>query len=158
MKSILILIIPIFIINSCSVFNKNTEKTSTATSTATNTNEIVVPKKKEITDIKWIWRELNMNDGTKIVTKNDKSFITFSLDDKLGVSSDCNKGSAFYKIKGKNLDISPVLSTKMYCGKESTEKQFFESLKAASSYFTQNGKLVIQLKMDTGSMIFEKEK
>ncbi len=148
MKKLLILIIPIFFISSCSIFNNN----------SSNTKEgVVVPAKENLVGNKWLWKETILADKTKIIDKKHKSFISFSEDDKLGVGSDCNKGSAFYKLKKNIIEISPVMSTKMYCGGESTEKEYFKELKQAYELFMVNKELHISLKDGSGEMVFVKE-
>ena len=148
MRKLLVLIIPIFIISSCSIFNKS----------GSNTKEgVEIPSKENLVNAKWLWKETVLANKTKIIDNKHKSFISFTEDDKLGVGSDCNKGSAFYKLKKNIIEISPIMSTKMYCGDKSTEKEYFKELRMAHELFIENQELHISLKDSIGEMIFVKE-
>ena len=148
MRKLLVLIIPVFIISSCSIFNR---------SEITVKDGVVIPSKENLVNVKWLWKETLLADKTKVSDNKHKSFISFTKDDKLGVGSDCNKGSAFYKLKKNIIEISPVMSTKMYCGDKSSEKEYFKELKLAHEIFLKNQELHIALKDSIGEMIFVKE-
>ena len=147
MRKLIFLIIPFFIINSCGILKGNKSG---------NTEEgVTIPKKESLIGIKWMWKESVLTDKKVTPTKH-KSFISFEKDDKLVLSSDCNKGSAFYKLKSNILEISPVMSTKMSCGSESTEKEYFKELRLAHDLFLKDNELHIALKDSIGEMIFVK--
>jgi len=148
MRKLLFLIIPIFIINSCGILKSNKN--------GNNEEGITIPKKETLIGVKWMWKESNLT-NKKITPTKHKSFILFKKDDKLMLSSDCNKGSAFYKLKSNIIEISPVMSTKMFCGNESTEKEYFNELKQAHDLFIKDNELHIALKDSIGEMIFTKE-
>ena len=148
MRKLLVIIIPILFFSSCSIFNKSAN---------TNNEGAIIPSKENLVNVKWLWKETILADKTKIIDTKHKSFISFNEDDKLGVGSDCNKGSAFYKLKNNKIEISPVMSTKMYCGDKSTEKEYFKELKMANEIFFENQELHIYLKDSIGEMIFVKE-
>jgi heat shock protein HslJ len=148
MRKLLALIATVFIIGSCGVFNKSGNNIK---------DGLIIPTKEELVNAKWLWKETILADKTKIIDTKQKSFISFAEDDKLGVGSDCNKGSAFYKLKKDVIEISPVMSTKMFCGEKSTEKEYFKELKMAHKLFLLNQELHISLKDSIGEMIFVKE-
>lgn len=149
MKKIFLLIIPIIMLNSCGIFpSSNNQATE---------NGISIPKIENIINSKWVWKETILADKTKITPTEKKSFIRFKEEGKLELSGDCNKGSAFYKLKKDIIEISPIMSTKMFCGGKSTEKEYFNELKQANNLYLKDGNLFIECKDKTALMEFEKE-
>lgn len=103
----------------------------------------------------WIWISTSYNDGTKIVPKNPGKFtITFRPDKTFSVTTDCNQVGGNYRVNKTSLSFSNMFSTEMYCP-DSEESDFIKMLGEANNYlFTSRGEFVIDLKFDSGSMIF----
>lgn len=104
---------------------------------------------------KWLWVKTQMNDG-KITTpkKADVFGLTFSKAGKVSVSTDCNGMGGNYSTQGKNIFFSQMISTMMYCD-GSQEQEFSGALNEVSSYlFTSKGELILELKNDSGTMVF----
>lgn len=105
---------------------------------------------------KWTWVKTQMNDGTVTVPKKPAAFtLTFTKDSKLNVTTDCNSMGGSYVMKGNSLTFSQLMSTKMFC-EGSQEEVFAASLGEVASYlFTSKGELVLEIKMDSGTMTFK---
>ena len=105
---------------------------------------------------KWDWVKTQMNDGKVTLPKKFGAFsITFSNDGKVTVTTDCNSAGGLYEAKGNVLTLSPLVSTKMFCG-SSQEGEFLQKLGSVSSYlFTSKGELILETKMDSGIMVFK---
>lgn len=104
---------------------------------------------------KWIWVKTQMNDG-KITTpkKADAFTLTFNKNGGLNVTTDCNSIGGKYTVKGNTLTFSQMMSTMMYCD-GSQEQEFGGMLNEVGSYlFTNKGELILEIKMDSGTMIF----
>lgn len=104
---------------------------------------------------KWIWIKTQMNDGTVTKPKVDGSFtLTFNKDGSVGVGTDCNSMGGKYITKGNTLTFSQMMSTMMYC-EGSQEQEFSNKLNEVGSYlFTSKGELILEIKMDSGTMVF----
>jgi heat shock protein HslJ len=105
---------------------------------------------------KWEWISTLTNDGT--VTKPKKSgifTITFGNDGRVSISTDCNTMGGTYTTKDKTLTFGPLMSTRMYC-EGSQETQFAKNMEQVAEYFFSNkGELMLELKFDSGTMIFK---
>lgn len=104
---------------------------------------------------KWNWVKTQMNDGKVTTPKSEGKFtLTFNKDGQVTVTTDCNTMSGTYEVQENTLAFNQMISTMMYCG-GSQEQEFASKLNEVGSYlFTSNGELVLEIKMDSGAMIF----
>ena len=103
----------------------------------------------------WVWSKTQMNDGT-ITTPTKPGAFTLTFDSKgnVAIGTDCNRMGGAYTTKGKTLTFGPLMSTKMYC-EGSQEQVFAQALgNVASYFFTSKGELILEIKMDSGTMTF----
>jgi heat shock protein HslJ len=115
-----------------------------------NPNVMNLPMKK------WTWVKTVMNDG-KITTpqKTNAFTLTFTKDGNVSATTDCNGMGGTYTTQGKKLTFGPMMSTMMYCD-GSQEGEFASSLSEIGSYFfTGKGELILEIKMDSGTMVFK---
>jgi heat shock protein HslJ len=106
----------------------------------------------------WNWISTTYNDGKIIKPKNtDKFKLTFKNYESgktFSASTDCNGVGGEYVLNGNKITFDKMMSTLMYC-EGSQEAEFSKSLSEVVSYFfTNKGELVLELKYDSGSMIF----
>ncbi len=103
----------------------------------------------------WRWVSASYNDGRLVVPKESEVFIlTFKDDGSFSANTDCNAVGGSYVAKGKTLSFKELVVTTMYCD-GAQEQDFIALLEHASGYhFTSKGELIIDLKFDSGSMIF----
>ncbi|MCF7843365.1 META domain-containing protein [Candidatus Gracilibacteria bacterium] len=104
---------------------------------------------------KWVWVKTQMNDGKVITPKMDGKFtLTFNKDGSVNMGTDCNSMGGKYTLNGKTLTFGQMMSTMMYC-EGSQEQEFGSALNEVSSYqFTSKGELILEIKMDSGAIIF----
>ncbi len=103
----------------------------------------------------WVWSKTQMNDGA-ITTPTKPGAFTLTFDSKgnVTIGTDCNRMGGTYTTKGNALTFGPLMSTKMYC-EGSQEQIFAQSLgNIASYFFTSKGELILEIKMDSGTMTF----
>lgn len=105
---------------------------------------------------KWEWVKTEMSDGTVITPKKKGAFsITFGKNGVASISTDCNSANGSYVVQKNLLTFGQLASTKMYC-EGSQEDSFIKSINTIASYFfTSKGELILEIKMDSGSMIFK---
>jgi heat shock protein HslJ len=113
------------------------------------------PSKMSLGMKKWEWIKTQMNDGKIITPKKYGEFtLVFSKDGTLSVETDCNHMSGTYTVNKNMLSFNKLISTMMYC-EGSQEQEFAKTLNEVVSYlFTSKGELVLEIKMDSGTMIF----
>lgn len=113
------------------------------------------PKKMSLGMKTWVWERTEMNDGTVVVPAKPGVFtVTFLPDGRLGVGTDCNSVGGSYTAEGGSLFVTDMISTQMYC-EGSQEGIFTTYLQDATTFtFTSKGELILDLKYDSGSVIF----
>ncbi len=104
----------------------------------------------------WYWKETQYNSGDVVNAKEPAKFLTtFMSDGEFSATTDCNNGGGSYKTDGGQLTFGPIAATKKACMEENQEADFFNMLGEVQSYFiTEDGNLVLQLKFDSGVMLF----
>jgi len=113
------------------------------------------PARMTLTMQTWTWIKTLYNNDTTIVPQKTKAFtLIFKTDGTFSATTDCNGVGGVYTVKDNTIAFSKMMSTLMYCD-DSQESEFTKMLEATQSYlFTSKGELVLDLKYDTGSVIF----
>ena len=104
----------------------------------------------------WTWVNTTYNDG-KIVTSHavNKFVLTIKDNKTFSATTDCNGVGGEYVTNGKSISFTKMMSTMMYC-EGSQETEFTKMLADTESYFfTTKGDLVLNLKFDSGSIVFK---
>lgn len=103
----------------------------------------------------WFWEKTQYNNDSVIEPNSPKEFsLKFATNGKLLISTDCNSMGGEYSVTDKQIAITKMFGTRMFC-KASQEQAFAKMLHSVSSYFfTSKGRLVLELKFDSGTMIF----
>ena len=103
----------------------------------------------------WLWERTVYNDDTvHTPVKADAFTLTFTDDAQVQVTTDCNNMRGGYTVTDNRIEFSQMAATRMYC--EGSQEQLFAGmLENVSSYFIhEDGRLILELKYDSGSMIF----
>ncbi|MBI5134073.1 MAG: META domain-containing protein [Candidatus Taylorbacteria bacterium] len=103
----------------------------------------------------WVWMKALYNDGREIAPKVPGKFgISFAKDGRYSLATDCNSMGGSYVAEGRKIAFSQGMSTLMYC-EGSQESEFSALIRDVEGYsFTSKGELVLDLKFDSGSVIF----
>ncbi len=103
----------------------------------------------------WRWQNAFYNDGREIRPKKFGTFtLTFNKNGTFSATTDCNSVGGKYTPNDKDLLFTDIFSTEMYC-EGSQEIEFIQLLNNANSYhFTSRGELILNLKFDSGYVIF----
>jgi heat shock protein HslJ len=103
----------------------------------------------------WVWERTIYNDDTVHTPNEAEAFtLTFTEDGQVQVTTDCNNMRGGYTVTDNRIEFSQMAATRMYC--EGSQEQLFAGmLENVSSYFIDDdGRLILELKYDSGSMIF----
>ena len=103
----------------------------------------------------WRWIYAQYNDGREVRPKEGKPFtLTFRDDGTFGATTDCNSVGGNYSARDGSISFTDIMMTEMYC-EGSQDADFAELLENSQSYhFTSRGELVLDLKYDSGSVVF----
>lgn len=103
----------------------------------------------------WQWVSVVYNNDQKIYAKNDRFKLELKKDGTFSVSTDCNGIGGEYKIDGKKITFSNMMSTLMYC--EGSQEQEFSKILAKTNSFSFDGKgqLIFELQFDSGYAVFK---
>lgn len=104
---------------------------------------------------KWVWVSALYDDERTVMPKEVGVFtLTFTNDGNFSASTDCNSMTGKYAAETGTLVFGPIASTKMFC-EGSQEIVFGELLRDTAGYhFTSKGELILDLKFDSGSVVF----
>ena len=103
----------------------------------------------------WDWISTQYNNDTEVKPKIVGRFtIAFKNDKTFSVTTDCNSMGGKYTVDKNKISFTEIFTTEMYC-EGSLDSDFSKMLGEVQSYlFTSKGELILELKLDTGSMIF----
>jgi heat shock protein HslJ len=96
-----------------------------------------------------------MNDGSRTTAREpDRYLLTFLNGGKVAIRADCNRVLGTYTREENRIRITPGPSTLAACPPDSLGAEFVAQLTSVSSYFLRAGSLVLEIKLDSGSMTF----
>jgi heat shock protein HslJ len=103
----------------------------------------------------WTWERTIYNNDTEQTPNEAEAFtLTFSDDGGVQVTTDCNNMRGGYTVTDHRIEFGNLAATRMYC-EGSQEDLFAGMLENVTSYFIDDaGRLILELKYDSGSMIF----
>ena len=118
----------------------------------------------ELVGTVWRWQGFQDSaDGDEAsnidVIDPEKYTLTLRPDGAAHIRADCNRSSWRYTWAGSSLafDASGP-STLAYCGDESLSERYLERLGHTATYVLTDGALHLNLKLDSGNMVFVAEK
>jgi heat shock protein HslJ len=107
-----------------------------------------------VLDITWQW-ESTITPVETVTVPNPERYTIFLKDNgKAQMQFDCNGGGGDYQISTGKLAFGPLMSTRMACPPDSMDGPFMRDLQRVSSFFVDDGKLYLELPMDSGTMRF----
>jgi heat shock protein HslJ len=105
----------------------------------------------------WEWTALESASGADPVAVDDPAryTIVFTPNMTYGINADCNVGGGDYTAYGSALNLTPPITTLIWCGDESQDRVFLASLANVSSYgFDDDGNLLLNLDRPGDRMVF----
>jgi len=116
-----------------------------------NGNSLAIFKgqSQELAGTSWLATFVNTESSDGVVTSSSiqaaQQTLSFATDGKISGNAGCNDYFANYEAKGKDLSISTIGSTKMFCGDGlmAEESAFLAALEKANTYRITGGSLQI---------------
>ena len=107
----------------------------------------------------WQWVQTLYNNDTRAAPVKPENYtVRFLENGSIEVKADCNRKGGTYSRDGKKLSIQIAHSTMAACEQGSLEDQFVRDLIGGAIYFLKDGNLYLDLKYDTGTMKFSRQK
>jgi heat shock protein HslJ len=104
---------------------------------------------------RWHWEHTRLNDGREQRPADAASYaLDFQHDGSASVQADCNTANGSYRIDGANLAIAGLAGTKAACSGASLSEVFVQQLQNSEMYLLRDGKLLVNLKTNAGTMEF----
>jgi heat shock protein HslJ len=109
----------------------------------------------QLTGSRWQWQRSEYSDDSTVVVRDPSRYtLEFLPDGRLAIRADCNQVLGRYSQNGSQLTIELGPSTLVACPPDSQADVFVRELPQVASHVFDGGNLVLNLKVDTGNMIF----
>lgn len=105
----------------------------------------------------WQWQAFEDSAGENNITVSDPENYTLTLneDGTASIKADCNQLSWTYELDGSQLTFNTLgASTLAMCAEGSLDTVYLQRLGETATYVTSEGQLLLNLKFDSGNMIF----
>jgi heat shock protein HslJ len=110
-----------------------------------------------ILDIQWQWTQLiETQPASQSVIANSENYVlVLNADGSANIQADCNQVQWTYTVEGDAISFNTLgPSTLAFCGEDSSDQIFLEKLGLASTWRVEDGRLVLELSENAGTMIF----
>jgi heat shock protein HslJ len=114
----------------------------------------------EVVGTLWQWQTFqDAADGDEsrdiMVPDPTRFTLTLQSDNSVNIQADCNRLRWTYTLQESSLSFDTLgPGTRAYCGEDSLDVRYLELLGNAATYVMADGKLYLNLKYDSGNMIF----
>src|SRR5438034_2600021 len=109
----------------------------------------------DITQGTWLWTRTDYGDGSTVDAADPSLYtLTFLDNGVVTFQADCNTGSGQYMLAGSSLKLQGGPMTLVACGPGSQDSVFLHDLGQVVSYAFDGEQLVLNLRLDTGNMVF----
>ena len=103
----------------------------------------------------WSWQRTEYSDGTVLESANPSNYtVTFRPDGRAVIQADCNSGSAGYTVDGASLNSGPAAVSLVGCPPGSQDTVFLRDLSQVATFVFDGDQLVLNLRFDSGNMVF----
>ena len=114
-------------------------------------------KSDSITGITWQWNTMTetMPASQSVVPNPENYTLLLNSDGTFSMKADCNMVSGSYTLDGSALTITTGPSTMAFCGEQSLDQIYLQSIVKVTSYSLEDGDLVLALQDGAGTMTFK---
>jgi heat shock protein HslJ len=111
-----------------------------------------------ITGIQWQWAQLTETEptGQSVVPDPENYVLVLTDDGSANIKADCNQVLWTYTQEDTSLTFDTLgPATLAFCGEDSSDQIFLEKLGMGGSVSVEEGRLVLELNENAGTMIFD---
>ncbi len=120
--------------------------------------EPVTSEDPSLTGAVWQLEQIRYNNDTQVAIDSLSDYtVEFMEDGQLSIRADCNQALGSFTEDGSSLSIELGPTTLAACPPESVATEYLQGLQGAGGYFFQDGKLFVDLQVDTGTMQFSRK-
>lgn len=102
----------------------------------------------------WAWLRTRYSNDVATEPHATRAFTLSFEGSRCSATTDCNSLAGRYSANGRQISLSDISATRMFCG-QSRDDEFTHTLLQAHSYhFTSRGELALDLRLDTGMAVF----
>lgn len=107
--------------------------------------------------VEWIWAGSRYSNDTNVRPAEPSRFrLRMEPGGLLNLQADCNAAGGRYRIEGRRVTITVTHSTMAACGPDSPDRTFLKDLGAAGGWLVREGRLYLDLVLDSGTMEFDR--
>jgi heat shock protein HslJ len=110
-----------------------------------------------ILGIQWQWTQLieTQPASQSVIADSENYVLVLNADGSANIQADCNQVQWTYTVEGDTISFNTLgPSTLAYCGEDSSDQIFLEKLGMTSTWRVEDGRLVLELDENAGTMIF----
>lgn len=107
-----------------------------------------------LTNIIWQWTDFTDPNTTTMVPDPESYTIVFLTDGTFNMVADCNSGNGTYMTEDSSMSLIVGAVTTAECGEGSLSDQFINYLGDVATYVFDQGRMILNLKVDAGNLIF----
>jgi heat shock protein HslJ len=110
-----------------------------------------------ILGIQWQWTQLieTQPASQSVIADSENYVLVLNADGSANIQADCNQVQWTYTVEGDTISFNTLgPSTLAYCGEDSSDQIFLEKLGMTSTWRVEDGRLVLELNENAGTMIF----
>ena len=111
-----------------------------------------------ILGIQWQWTQLTETQpaSQSVVPDPENYVLVLNGDGSANIQADCNQVQWTYTIDGDTITFDTLgPSTLAFCGEDSSDQIYLEKLGMANTWRVEDGRLVLELGEDAGTMVFQ---
>lgn len=104
----------------------------------------------------WQWKSHTTDGEETIVVPDQENYtLTLQADGMATIQADCNRVNWTYASAEDRLAFDTLgPSTLAFCGEESLDQQYLALLAETATFVTEDGQLILNLKLDAGNLVF----
>ena len=104
---------------------------------------------------RWHWERTRLTEGREQRPADAAAYaLNFQPDGSTSIRADCNTANGSYTTTGGTLAIGSLAATKAACPSPSLSEAFLQQLQNSGTYLLRDGKLIVNLKGNAGTMEF----
>jgi heat shock protein HslJ len=111
-----------------------------------------------ILGIRWQWTQLTETQpaSQSEISDPENYVLVLNGDGSANIQADCNQVQWTYTVDGDTITFNTLgPSTLAFCGEDSSDQIFLQKMGMANTWRVEDGRLVLELGEDAGTMVFQ---
>ena len=111
-----------------------------------------------ILGVQWQWTQLTETEpaSQSVIPDPENYVLVLNEDGSANLKADCNQVQWTYTVEGDTITFNTLgPSTLAFCGEDSSDQIFLAKLGVGGTWRVEDGRLVLELNEDAGTMVFQ---